>query len=631
MSQNLAIHQCSFSPFDSNVVCLVGRDSIKYYRLIDTEIRQLSEVTMKDHNFISHCWLRQPDDHVIAGTDTGKIVLFRSGDKSFSLNCCPVLDSPIASLVAVAGGFVAGASPGKFLFFSLDCTEHTRRLVLRNEQFRLVHTVSSELSKREAVCLALNVSEDKLCALTADGQLLSIPLPSLSSASMQSLSLSLNADSIRYPVSSFHGPRAIVGMDVCTRKSLFVTVGRDNTLRLWNIQNHQPDLIKEFGEEIFSVALHPTGLHVAVGFLDKVRLYHILLDDLRLCIELPVKCCRVCEFSQGGNLFATVNGNIISVFDTHSGERAVDLRGHNSKVRSLQWLQSGCQLLSCGQDGVVYLWDLDGPKRTAEFVKKRNMYTSVVIAQGEKESQMVSTGGTVVSGECVYAVGSDKVLSELQMSDLTAKRHYDAGVLMTHLAISTSRNVLLASCGEPNKPGYVRAYAYPVSGDNDECPCLGSPITAMRLTPDGLFLLVGDESGCIALFELKEKQERIQLNAGSVLPDLVSSIAWNDEVLVTRIELEDRAKYVHCIVLLLHSKHIVLLLDTTCFLLSSNIDVSSPFFVFSLFPSFLIYITLHYFPLFYIHYPLSPSRFFVFLFIISYAHSHAIFFSLTAL
>ena len=90
--------------------------------------------------------------------------------------------------------------------------------------------------------------------------------------------------------------------------------------------------------------------------------------------------------------------------------------------------------------------------------------------------------------------------------------------------------------------GHVRAYAYPVSGESDEYPCLGTPIAAMKLTPDGLFLIIADESGCIALFELKEKQERIQLNAGSVLPDLITSRNWSDEVLVTRIELEDRAK-----------------------------------------------------------------------------------------
>ena len=496
-SQGSPIHQCSFSPFDSNVVCLAGRDTIKFYRLVDNEVRLLQEVNKKDHNFISHCWLRQPDDYVLAGTENGKIIAFRSGEEVFSLKCLPHSDSPIASLISVAGGFIAGASPGKFMFFSLDVTD-SRRLVLKNEHFKLVHTVVSELSKKEIVSLAMSPSEDKLCALTGDGQLLSLPLL----ASMPMLSLTLTSEAVKYSVSSFHSPRAIVGMDVCTRKPLFVTVGKDNTLRVWNIQTHQLDLVKEFGEEMFSVTLHPTGLHVAVGFLDKVRLYHILLDDLRLCVELPVKCCRECAFSQGGNLLATVNGNIVSVFDTHSGERVVDLRGHNSKVRSLHWLQSGSNLLSCGQDGVVYLWDLDGPKRTAEFVKKRTMYTSVVVAQGERESQGVNSGGTVTSGECVFVVGSDRVLSELQMPDLTAKRHYDGGTVLTHLAISTTRSVLLASAGEQSKPGHVRAYAYPVSGESDEYPCLGSPIAAMKLTPDGLFLVIADESGIFHSFHL---------------------------------------------------------------------------------------------------------------------------------
>ena len=538
VSQGPAVHQCSFSPFDSNVVCVTGRDCVKFYRLVDNEVRLLQEVAMKDHNFISHCWLKRPDDFMIAGTDNGKIVLFRSGEKCFTLSCVPAMDTPISSLVPVAGGFIAGTFPGKFLFFSLEFNESSRHILLRDDNFKLVHTVSCELTKKEIMCLALNPSEDKLCALTADGQLLSLPLQS----SISMLSLALNTDAIKYTVSSFHSPRAIVGMDVCTRKPLFVTIGKDNTLRVWNIQNHQLDLYKEFGEEMFSVALHPTGLHIAVGFLDKVRVYHILLDDLRLCIELPVKTCKECAFSQGGNLLATVNGNIVSVFDTHSGERVVDLRGHNSKVRSLNWLQSGSTLLSCGQDGVVYLWDLDGPRRTAEFVKKRTMYTSVVIAQGERESQGVSNGVPgASSGESVFVVGSDRVLSELHMPDLSVKRHYDGGTVLSHLAISTSRSVLLASAGEQGKPGHVRAYTYPVTGESVEYPCLGSSIAAMKLTPDGLFLLVADDAGCIALFELKEKQERILLNAGSILPDLVTSKAWNDEVLVTRMELEDRA------------------------------------------------------------------------------------------
>ena len=48
------------------------------------------------------------------------------------------------------------------------------------------------------------------------------------------------------------------------------------------------------------------------------------------------------------------------------------------QVRSLFWLDSGHQLLSCGQDGAVYIWELEGSKRTGEFVQKGIMYTSAV-------------------------------------------------------------------------------------------------------------------------------------------------------------------------------------------------------------------------------------------------------------
>ena len=39
--------------------------------------------------------------------------------------------------------------------------------------------------------------------------------------------------------------------------------------------------MKVFAEEAYSVALHPTGLSVLVGFADKLRLMVVLMDDLR--------------------------------------------------------------------------------------------------------------------------------------------------------------------------------------------------------------------------------------------------------------------------------------------------------------------------------------------------------------
>jgi hypothetical protein len=51
-------------------------------------------------------------------------------------------------------------------------------------------------------------------------------------------------------------------------------------------------MTKYFGEEAYSVAMHPSGLYVLVGFIDKLRLMNILMDDLRPVREFSIKSCR---------------------------------------------------------------------------------------------------------------------------------------------------------------------------------------------------------------------------------------------------------------------------------------------------------------------------------------------------
>jgi len=52
------------------------------------------------------------------------------------------------------------------------------------------------------------------------------------------------------------------------------------------------ELYKEFAEEAYSVALHPSGLYVVVGFSDKLRLMNLLIDDVRTFREFPIRECR---------------------------------------------------------------------------------------------------------------------------------------------------------------------------------------------------------------------------------------------------------------------------------------------------------------------------------------------------
>jgi WD40 repeat protein len=44
--------------------------------------------------------------------------------------------------------------------------------------------------------------------------------------------------------------------------------------------------------QVHSVTLHPSGIHVAVGFADKLRIMNILDNDIRAYAEFPVKVCE---------------------------------------------------------------------------------------------------------------------------------------------------------------------------------------------------------------------------------------------------------------------------------------------------------------------------------------------------
>lgn len=52
------------------------------------------------------------------------------------------------------------------------------------------------------------------------------------------------------------------------------------------------ELYKEFQEEAYSVALHPTGLFILVGFSDKLRLMSLLIEDIRPFKDFTVRGCR---------------------------------------------------------------------------------------------------------------------------------------------------------------------------------------------------------------------------------------------------------------------------------------------------------------------------------------------------
>jgi len=166
-----------------------------------------------------------------------------------------------------------------------------------------------------------------------------------------------------------HG--SISGLDICAWKPLFITSGEfDRSIRLWSFETESLVLLKQYNEDIYGIALHPMGLFCLIGFSDKLRFMSILIDDLLTMHEIAIRSCKNISFSNGGHMFAAVNGNIVQVYTTINFQNPFILKGHTGIVKRLLWSQTDLKMLTLGMEDTIYEWDMTTGTRSGEVILK---------------------------------------------------------------------------------------------------------------------------------------------------------------------------------------------------------------------------------------------------------------------
>jgi len=107
-------------------------------------------------------------------------------------------------------------------------------------------------------------------------------------------------------ICDFHNDH-ITAIDVCVRKQLIATTGKDQTIKVWNYQTKQLEINYHASDEGQSIAFHPSGFHLVVGLAEKVLIMNVLSTDLASVKSIAIKNCREIRFSHGGHLFVVVN------------------------------------------------------------------------------------------------------------------------------------------------------------------------------------------------------------------------------------------------------------------------------------------------------------------------------------
>ncbi|XP_075952842.1 cilia- and flagella-associated protein 57 [Anarhichas minor] len=517
-----SVTQVSFSPHDNTRLCVSGSGVFKLLRYSEGALKQSRTAKVEAVNFLCHAWVTE--ERVIAGTDAGRLLVFESGNlrreiyvateaaqeqpvEMKKITDADVGEGPrITAILSYSKGFACSLGPGTVCLFEKSEEDGYRR----SREIRMpADPCSNELTSAECQeihTMCISPAEETLAVSTDRGQLYSFSLSSVV----------LNKEEhFEFLSQSFHS-QSITGLSVCIRKPLVATSSLDHSVRIWNYETKLLELYKEFQEEAHSVALHPTGLFILVGFSDKLRLMNLLIDDIRTIKEFTVRCCRECAFSHGGHMFAADNGNVIHLYSVTSFENILNLKGHNGKVRGIEWSLDDTRLVSCGMDGAVYEWNTQTGKRESESVLKSCSYTDVAF-----------------SSDCrtMLAVGTDLTLKEIQ--DCQVLREVPADdVAHTAVAVSHSGRVVFTGTSS----GTIRAIKYPLPIQKEwityQAHC--GPVTKMVTTFDDQFLLTVSEDGCLLMWKVIDKEGRgLKSNR---------QIIHTEEILITKSDLEEKTQ-----------------------------------------------------------------------------------------
>lgn len=312
--------QIKISPSDSNRIALCAPGIIKVYKFEENQL-QLEPKSLAKVNeffeFISIAWVNET--RMLLGTAKGQIIVWEDGnlvrdimDPSMSLSLHTMKNfkkegdrlSPIENIVIHPTGFICSYGPGTLKNFEITSTGYLfhKDMKIFIEDKTLQYGI---LDEQKILDVTLSPAGDVVAVVTDKMQIFSAKLRDLRKSKDEYYKMK--------PLFYFLHSSGITGADVCVRKPLVVTCAGDRAIRIWNFYNRDCEIWKKFAEEPHSVAIHPSGLYLLVGFTDKLKMMHILNDDLKTVRELAIRGCREVRFSHGGHLFAAANGAIIQV------------------------------------------------------------------------------------------------------------------------------------------------------------------------------------------------------------------------------------------------------------------------------------------------------------------------------
>lgn len=498
------ITRITINPKFSHLVSTSGPNHWKTWRIEEKTFKQqpmFSKLT-QNQNFVDHDWI--DENTVIAVTDMAEAFIskdneilqyieFAFGQPSDGI----VSTSSVTGMLTYSKGFIIANDEGQLALW--ECSEVKDEIEEGNNNlFDFIKTWSCG-KKQAIVSLALTNNEENLAVALKSSD---IGICSLSQVSVHSENREIK---FNFFCSGFHSG-AITCLDVALQRPLLVTCSQaDATIRIWNYNSLTCELAKKLyvvdketleatGEAVSKplqcVAFHPSGYYLAIGFVDKLRLFHLLYDELRFFREVSLGRVNNLKFSNGGHMLAAASIYGVGIYSAYTLDQLCILKNHASTVTDIIWTNLDKRIITIGTDGAVYEYFTSNWSKEREHVIPSTEYSSATLS---KEDMVVVCGMD----------SNNSIL--LEQMEYDWKVHYVVGEKKLSQACyfySSSRNpMLLTGCTRGNLQLFGPG---PDTSHLDEVVVHQGAITQIKAAPDGRYLFTAGEDGNIFIFKVND-------------------------------------------------------------------------------------------------------------------------------
>ncbi|ANQ10428.1 Uncharacterized protein PCOAH_00050680 [Plasmodium coatneyi] len=338
-------------------------------------------------------------------------------------------------------------------------------------------------------------------------------------------------------------PAKINDFDVCMKPPLIILCYDDNVIKMINYKKKEVVMSNSFNNEPLHLSIHCSGHLLLVAFTDKLRLFHILYNKLKIKKEFFLKNCSCCKFSNGGSFMAVSKISTIYIYKTYTHELLYVLKSHVNYITDLVWSCNDFTIFSIGKDGYLFEYSLyNNGNKNMEVMQKDKKFLSIDLEilnekNKKKESNEQNNDNSPNQGKYGSEYKSFNNLRTNEMKnvfvscdDKTIKQFCNSKVecvLESEYVVDKIllyKNKFLIASFYNGFYCRIRFYVLPLCGLYLEIPCHILNCVNLKLDANGELLFSCSRDGSIYIFSI-EKMDSIFLsqNNSSSLGEVTNS------------------------------------------------------------------------------------------------------------